>query len=490
MKKADIKNRIIAAAVTVSVCFCMTACSPEVSNIGEAREKESTQEIGTELWGDSPGLYDSADTAVVFAVNDSDSTITLHNIKADRNYTLGYDDTVNLVDKHGGALVTGQIAPGMIVDVRFRKDQKRLVSLQVSLDAWQYSDVRQFDLGHGNSTASIGSAVYHLSSETPVFSGSETGKFMDIVQGDVISVSGIGKDICGISVEKGHGYLKLQNDDALIGGWIEVGNEVITTISENMMLVVPEGSYKVRLYNGDAKADREVTIERNHETDIDCSSIVSPEPKTGYVEFDVDPEDAQLLIDGNAAETSVPVELKYGIHQIVASADGYETVSKYISVGTDMAKLTLKLDKEEDSSEQEDASEAADSAATDTSSEDHPASSSVWDVVSDESAAIQNSSSSTTVSGNSSQNKTTDASVTTSNSVYVDSPNDCSVYLDGTYIGTSPACFTKTTGSHIITFTKKGYVSRSYTVYLYNDGSDITYSFANLESDSTVSGNQ
>ena len=473
------KNKKKLMTVTaLMLVMSLTGCSSEVSNIGQAREKDqaiASTEIGTELTGSSDGTYDSADTAVVASVDGSEHKITLHNIKTDRNYTLSYDDSTSILNKHGSVMVMDQIQPGMIADVKFMMDSKKLASLKVSSDAWQYDDVTQFDLGCGNSTASIGSGVYHLSDNTPVFSDGDTGEFMDIVEGDVISVSGIGNDICGISVQKGHGYLKLLNDEALIGGWIEVGNEVITTISDNMMLVVPEGTYKVRLYNGDAKADRDVTIERDRETDIDCSDIVSPEPKTGYVEFDITPDDAQLTIDGEVKDTSAPIELEYGVHQITASADGYETVSKYISVGTDMAKLSLTL---------ESADESTEDASSESASETASAASSSADTVSDESAAIQASSTST-VSGNS----TSTTSTTTDNSVYVDAPTDCSVYLDGTYIGTSPACFTKTTGSHTITFTKKGYVSRTYTVYLYNDGSDITYSFANLVSDGTVSGN-
>ena len=37
------------------------------------------------------------------------------------------------------------------------------------------------------------------------------------------------------------------------------------------------------------------------------------------------------------------------------------------------------------------------------------------------------------------------------------------------------------TGSHTITLRKEGYQSKSYTIYLYNDGEDITYSFPELE---------
>ncbi len=471
MKRKIKVGKIICICLAVMLGSVMTGCSSEVSNIGMAKEQSTPSVITV----NTEGKFDSADTAVVAAADKKAGTVTLHNIKADRNYTLKYDETTYIYDRYGGALVMEQVEPGTVADVRFMKKTKKLVSLKVSAEAWNYDNVKQFDLGRGNQTASIGSAVYHLSPKTPVFSNDENGQFMDIVQGDVINVSGVGNEIYGINVEKGHGYLKLLNDDALIGGWIEVGNAVITTVSENMMLVVPEGKYTVHLYNGDTKADRDITIARNQETDIDCSDIQPTEPKTGYVTFSLTPADAQLMVDGAAADASSPVELTYGIHQITASADGYETISKYISVGTDMAKIELSLDKAESESTSPEEQKTETSTAPSASGES----------VSDESAAVSSASQAATVSGNS----VSKASTTTSNAVYVDAPVSCSLYLDGTYIGTSPACFTKTTGSHTITFTKKGYVSRSYTVYLYNDGSDITYSFADLKSDGTVSGN-
>ena len=68
------------------------------------------------------------------------------------------------------------------------------------------------------------------------------------------------------------------------------------------------------------------------------------------------------------------------------------------------------------------------------------------------------------------------------------------VYLDGNYIGVSPVNFKKVTGSHTITLRKNGYQAKSYTIYLYDDGQDITYSFTDLEPEyynsNTVSGNR
>ena len=76
------------------------------------------------------------------------------------------------------------------------------------------------------------------------------------------------------------------------------------------------------------------------------------------------------------------------------------------------------------------------------------------------------------------------------NRVYIDAPKNVEVYLDGNFVGISPVSFKKVIGSHTITLRKSGYVTKSYTIYLYNDGEDITYSFSDLEKvSSSASGN-
>ena len=69
----------------------------------------------------------------------------------------------------------------------------------------------------------------------------------------------------------------------------------------------------------------------------------------------------------------------------------------------------------------------------------------------------------------------------TSNKVYIDQPKDVEIYLDGDYVGLAPTSFRKTTGKHTLTLRKVGYVTRSYTIVLHDDGDDITYSFSDLE---------
>ena len=77
-----------------------------------------------------------------------------------------------------------------------------------------------------------------------------------------------------ITVDKGHGYLKLVHDEAVQGGWIEIGQTIISRIAPDMLITVPEGSYSVRLSGAGVEETREVTIERNQETGKELGEVL------------------------------------------------------------------------------------------------------------------------------------------------------------------------------------------------------------------------
>ena len=72
---------------------------------------------------------------------------------------------------------------------------------------------------------------------------------MDLSPADVLSFQGIDTQILTVKVQKGHGYLRLVNDENFIGGWIEIGQTQIRKITDDMLLLIPEGSYQVNISN-------------------------------------------------------------------------------------------------------------------------------------------------------------------------------------------------------------------------------------------------
>ena len=158
------------------------------------------------------------------------------------------------------------------------------------------------------------------------------------------------------------------------------------------------------------------------------------------------PSNAELYIDGSQADPSQPISLEYGIHQIIAKADGYKSLTQYLRVGQESAGVDVQLDKVDSDSEE----------STDSSS-----------------------------SESSSATATTADTTTTYYRVHIDAPENVEVYLDGNYVGISPCSFKKTSGSHVITLRKTGYETRSYTVQVDEEQKDVSYSFVDLTTGSS-----
>ena len=301
-------------AMMMVMTLTLTGCTSEASNVGVAKDKQ--QAVDTGFTVATAGSYDSADTAVVISRDQENSAVVFMNMETGKQYTLYYDGTTYVKDKHDGPMTISQVEPGDVVDVTFLKGKKRLASIKQSPQAWVYDEIENYDFGGPNKTASIGSTTYSLPDDVVVLSEGRRSEVMDVVAQDVVSVSGIDHKIYSISVERGHGYLRLKNDQALIGGWIEVGNSVIREITEDMLLVVPEGSYQVLLSHNGVSATKDVIIERNKEVVLDVSDLEIPESRTGRILFSVTPDTAKVSIDGKVVDISKAVELPYGIHQI------------------------------------------------------------------------------------------------------------------------------------------------------------------------------
>ncbi len=450
----------ISEAVTVIMIMVLlvTGCTSQAFNIGMAKDKDNNV-VDTGFSVSAVGSYDSADTAVVMSVDQANNCVIFMNMDTGRQYTLYYDGTTYVTDKHDGPMTISQIRAGDVVDVNFLKGKRQIANIKVSPDAWVYENIENYDLGGINKTASIGSTTYQLPDEAVVLSEGRRVEVMDVVAQDRVTIRGIDHKIYSVNVERGHGYLRLRNEQALLGGWIEVGNTVIREIKEDMLLVVPEGSYQVALSNEGISSTKDVVIERDKETVLDVGDIEIVQNKVGKILFSVTPSEAKVTIDGEETDISKAVELPYGIHQIYLEAEGYDSLTKYIQVGSEYAKIAFTLEERKEE-------------------ETPTVSDNTLDVKEPAQPAPAPSISENTITP------------TQTNKVYIDSPKGVEVYVDSNYIGIAPVSFKKNIGSHTVTLRKRGYKTKSYTIYLYNDGEDITYSFVDLEKeDETVSGN-
>lgn len=426
----------------VLTAMVLTACANPFTGDGSSGDVSSPSptryDTGFELTG--PDSYDSADTAILVDRNAQENTLTFLNLELSRRYTLSLDGTTRLYDKYGDGITLDQVQKGDIVDITFLKSKKHLTTLQLSPQAWSYEGAERYEINTVRNEVSIGSEVFKLTSNTQFLSEGRSIESMDLNPSDVLTFLGIGNQVLTVRVDKGHGYLRLENDENFVGGWIEIGQTKIQRITDDMLVLVPEGSYQVNISNKGGGGVKSVVIRRNEETVLDIGDLEIPEPQYGMVLFSMNPSTAHLYIDGSPVDPSEPIRLEYGLHQLIARAEGYQSITQYIRVGQGSAGINVVLDANRTEDEEESSQESSSGQTTDNYYK-----------------------------------------------VYIDAPERVEVYLDGNYMGIAPCSFEKIAGTHVVTLRKTGYTTRSYTIEVDNEAKDISYSFADLV-DSTSSG--
>lgn len=389
---------------------------------------------------------DSLDYAAIVKIDEKNQAITYKNVASGRNYTLSYNGATSMKNRFDEEIVVGQLREGDMVQVTFLKNKKLARKVLLDKTCNIMEEIDDFSINRAASTMMIAGQQYELSKSLAVLSEKEEVGLMDINDADMLRAHVVDHTVHSLVIDKGHGYIRLVNDEYFIGGFIEVGQDIIKPVTEGMLLAVPEGTYKVLITNKGYGGEKEVTVERNKETQIDVGDLKGEIVKMGKILFLITPDDAKLSVDGKEVDYSKPVELEYGIHQIVLKADGYATLTKYIKVGQELAniEITMEAGESTSSSEEEGASEG------------------------------QNT-------GNSSVSSNSPVSPSLSKySVYIDAPKGAELYLDGSYVGVVPASFTKESGNHTITLRKDGYQTRSYSIQIDDEEKDVTYSFSDL----------
>lgn len=439
------KSRFYKCTVIGCLAVCillMTGCGKNTQN---AEQQSQAQSPVIKL---APGAYDSADTAIVVAKQENQNKITFLNLKKKKNYTLNYDGITCFMDKYGSQISVSQLQEGEMVDIQFLKGEKLLTSLTISDKIWTLNDITKFELDLSAGRMKIMDEYYTLDETTVVLSDGKLMEFLDIHAQDVLQIKGEDHKIHSIIIQKGHGYLRLENAEYFYGGWIEVGQKVIQKIEDGMLLTVPEGDYEVYISHNGIEGTKQVSIKRNEETKLDVSDLKKEDLiKYGNLIITTEPSSAEVYIDGKQVDISRIIKVSYGIHQLMAKAEGYDTIIQYIRVKDSSANIAISLDEE------------------------------TVHTVSDNSV---NKDSDTTENNTVSDNNVSDTAGTTGYKVTIEAPVGAEVYVDGNYVGIIPASFAKKPGTHDVTIRKSGYKTRSYTVDVDDENKDINYSFSEL----------
>ena len=483
--------------------------------ISKEYEKQQAQKRAQEIQEtveaqENESLVDSEDLvyqsiAMLVGKDETEHKLKFISVDSDKLFELDYTDRTPIHGKHGNVMTLEQIPLGEILDVTYSIHSRELVDLTVSNEAWTFTDVTKFEINEEEGRMDIAGSTYKLPKTAIVSYRDELASFMDVTNVDTLTVKGYGRKVCSVIVDRGHGYVRLQNDSYFEGGWIEIGQEIIKKVTEEMLIPVPEGDYHVRLTNRGYAAEQDVTIERDKESVIDLSKVDIKEVAIGHVEFDIVPDYAQLFIDGQITDFDERIPLEFGIHHIHVELAGYKSVDTNIRISDQYANVDIALEEETSSSSSSDRSSSTSSLYISSTSLttpylDYTTNSTTTDALpvlshaaptvspssSERTTAIEWRTSSSSTDAGTTGTGTTDTSTTetvisNTRKMYVDAPEGAEVFMDGIYVGIAPTSTIKPeAGAHVITLSKNGYRTKSYTVSVSDDDRDVTLSFSEM----------
>lgn len=404
----------------------------------------TTAETTTE----APKRYNTEEIVVVTAIDTTNSKITVRKLEESAEFILSYNGGTVITSKYETQLMMEQVNVGEIAKVCYISGTQKLIEMQEYGDAWENTIVTRWDVDYDKKLITIGSDTYSYDDNIFLTSNGKSIDIREISGIDELTVRGIENKAYSVSVNKGHGFVRLTDTVNYVGGIIEVGDRISTVIVQDMVIAAPEGSYELTATINGVGGSKEINVTRGQETVVSLGTFEQSVTRYGTVKLNVEPEDAQatLTVDGTEMDYSELMSLSYGKHTMKLMSNNYDTITKEITISSVYSTININMDEEGTSQET--------TTETTTINGETP--------TEDETETI----------GSGSTNPGSN-----NNLISIIAPMGAKVYFDGAYVGTSPVSFDKVSGEHTIIFKKDGYATKSYTIDVSDDTEDMILSF-------------
>ncbi len=388
---------------------------------------------------------------VVKEINKEEGVVTLYMIDTGVEQLFTYDGTTSFTSRYNQPITAKEVAYGEIVEITFDAVTSKLKTCDITEKAWEYKEVSRWEMDKTNKSITIGSKTYLYTDLLFAFDKNGEMDTNYLSDKDLVTIKGINGQAYSIIVTKGHGYVTLTGYEAFLDGTIEVGYDIITTVTEDMVLVLREGDYKVTITKDGLSATKYIKLMAGEDYTLDFSEYKVEKVETGKCYFDITPSGADLYIDNVETDYSKPIELKFGDYEVKVECAGYQTYYAKLKVGEEKEVLTITL-------------------AAETTSGTSPSPS--------PGVSVEDTENTPTATPSPLAIPTISPTQSTTNKIHINSPAGASVYLDDQYKGVIPVTFDKVIGENMrLTLIMTGKNSRTYTVTVKNDNFDVVWSF-------------
>ena len=270
--------------------------------------------------------------------------------------TLQYHGGVRVTDTTGADIGIDNVACGNVVDIVYYMDTEKLVSIAKNAKVKTYTQIKKFLYRQDDHTAVYNGNRFPVSDYAQVFDGDQALSLVDVNTEDEVTLSLWNGNLVSVIITKGHGYVRLLNQGTYVGGFVEIGKDVIVPVTADMLVAVGEGDYTLRISKNGYSGEKSIRVTKDRELNVDISDIAIP---SGTVTFAVTPEDANevIKVDGEVIANRTYTGL-YGDHELSITADGYDSFRGSFKITETMKTLRVTLQQETTEETTEDTTEA------------------------------------------------------------------------------------------------------------------------------------
>lgn len=426
-------KRIIGLFLGLLCCLLLSGCGKKMARQAVTQSPNPNASITYEKGRNLVGVLTKAEAG----------SMTFYEPELEKEATYTYSGATEILTKNEKQISSESLEIGQVLDLYLDEGKTSLQKVQISKDIVENDDVKDVRFYTDESYLEIQGTRYRYGSGFQAFSNGKPIELQEIAATDEVTFRGVKGKAYSIVVTKGHGYIKPAKYKDFIGGTMTISGVRILPVTKDMLVPVPEGTYEVSMKNGDFEGGRSIAVERDKTLELDMSLFKSTVKDKGQVVFDIDPQGAELYVNGTMTDYSKPVSLKYGKHSIKVVLDGYTTYTGVVDVQSANPTVRISLAEEE------------------------------AEVSSDDESSVEKD--------DSNQQNTVTESYDNDHKITVSTPAGASVYLDGNYQGVAPCSFPKKIGAVTLTVAKDGYTTKSYSVTTTDDDEDVSWSFPDLE---------
>ncbi len=254
-------------------------------------------------------------------------------------YTIDPDITVTKAD--GRKAAYSVVSRGDIIYIGLSEASGDIISIEYTDDVWEKDNFSDLIVNTDEKTISNGAVTYSYDKNTLFIYNGDFINADDLTVDDTVTLRGLDNKVWTVTVEKYHGFIKIENVDKIDGLKITIDNEEKTF--EDNMVSVSAGVHSLGISGENIetlKVDIHVTA-----GEIYAIDMASVQEKTGVLSLNINVDDCIVVVDGKQVDKDSPIVLSMGSYPISVSAEGYKTYNGTVNISEPLVELAIELEK-------------------------------------------------------------------------------------------------------------------------------------------------